>query len=958
MQDVHVQCAGCPCDASNEHDERAEVVTSDTHDSLHIYLLATGPRDSSGNLNFSSPSQQQYRVIVKRSLRRNRLKQTKNGGSGSQDQTNRRTASAERHLSPSEPARLLWSSARLPAAAAAAGGGSAAPVVQRGILRPFGSFKVPEKLPAAAHGCGSAANVMLKGVGVGVGEDSGAFWQIQEQQRVGSGPAFMGNVFLVADPSKRGMLGVKVEPSPFTGMGEWVGQQQQKLTGPLQEGHAGRQGRAVPLHRDGRVGGAAATTAARLSGWDGCGVVRVFVLARYLRRLQLYPFTPDEVKASTAGLCRRAPARYLRRLQLYPFAPDEVKASMIGLYLSFSRYLRRLQLYPFAPDEVKASTIGFCPLEVAYRFFKFRHPLFSFVPDESQVRAARQLLRQLEGRQAAERFHGVPVFSAANLTIAVPSKGGQLRWYRPYFFNKKQLDKLLASSVEQYFMGLMRARRAARQAQIAAVDGAGAGGGGGGAEEEDPFDSFPDPHEFADDGMFPDPPETLPRVRSRVGPHARRLPLRLPRFFLPREFAQELGPMLGSFPSASLGSSSPGSTLPLLRDAEMVVQECMDRVLLSSQWGRKLAAAELVVQECMDRVLLGSQWGRKLAGLEPSFTVIVDSFERRWVLACLRRGGRNVSEMHSRSACIGCCWEVNGGGNWPGWSLPSVIVDSFERRAGGAGVHGSGAAGEPARQRRWVEEAEAVVDAEIKAFVSSAITSLLKKCDLLPQQLSTAPHKGKAEDKAKERGMAKDSFLKSERKGDSEQALSVQQQQQEQVQQNRQQQQVKEERGLSEAGSSLSTRPAASTASTTLPGDTVTPTVPDTITSQTTDTVTSAPPDTVTSAHSSTAIDNSTPSTTTVIAATAAPPTASPASETPLTGTRSTVTAAGGKGGKVKGRGSGSKEGSKEGHALEGALLAGLLRLMGEDGAADLLYKAMGIGRTSGGGVGGKEGGG
>ncbi|CAI5494122.1 unnamed protein product [Closterium sp. Naga37s-1] len=355
------------------------------------------------------------------------------------------------------------------------------------------------------------------------------------------------------------------------------------------------------------------------------------------------------------------------------------------------------------------------------------------------------------------------------------------------------------------------------------------------------FPHSPSPHpcpcQFADDGMFPDPPEM-------------------------QEFAQELGPMLGAFPSASLGSASPGSTLPLLRDAEMVVQECMDRVLLSSQWGRKLA------------------------GLEPSFTVIVDSFERR------------------------------------------------------------------------VEEAEAVVDAEIKAFVSSAITSLLKKCDLLPQQLSTAPHKGKAEDKAKERGMAKDGFLKSERKGDSEQALSVQQQQQEQVQQNRQQQQVKEERGLSEAGSSLSTRPAASTASTTLPGDTVTPTVPDTITSQTTDTVTSAPPDTVTSAHSSTAIDNSTPSTTTVIAATAAPPTASPASETPLTGTRSTVTAAGGKGGKVKGRGSGSKEGSKEGHALEGDLLAGLLRLMGEDGAADLLYKAMGIGRTSGGGVGGKEGGG
>ncbi|CAI5476008.1 unnamed protein product [Closterium sp. Yama58-4] len=338
-----------------------------------------------------------------------------------------------------------------------------------------------------------------------------------------------------------------------------------------------------------------------------------------------------------------------------------------------------------------------------------------------------------------------------------------------------------------------------------------------------------------------------------------------------QEFAQELGPMLGAFPSASLGSSSPGSTLPLLRDAELVVQECMDRVLLSSQWGRKIA------------------------GLEPSFTVIVDSFERR---------------VEEAEAVVDAKIKA---------FVSSAITSLFLTSRPLLPLHLSSPCPCPVIGR--VEEAEAVVDAEIKAFVSSAIT--------------ISPH----------------SLQQEQVQQNWQQPL--QQQQLPQQQQQQQQQQEKDEKGLSEtASAALSMSASPSAASTTLPGDTATPTAPDTITSKTTDTrtsktpstLTSTPADTVTSAHSSTALDK------------AASPPASPASETTVTGTRSTVTAAGGKGEKAKGRGSGSKESSKEGHALEGALLAGLLRLMGEDGAADLLYKAMGIGPKSASGVGGTEG--
>ncbi|CAI5506574.1 unnamed protein product [Closterium sp. Naga37s-1] len=106
-------------------------------------------------------------------------------------------------IRPSEPARLLWSSTRLPAAASA-GCSSAVPVVQRGSLR---------RVETAA----------------------GGQWASLHGKCVSRG-------------------------------------------GPFQAGHAGRQGRAIALHRDGGVGGAAASTAARVSGWDGCGVVRVFGL--------------------------------------------------------------------------------------------------------------------------------------------------------------------------------------------------------------------------------------------------------------------------------------------------------------------------------------------------------------------------------------------------------------------------------------------------------------------------------------------------------------------------------------------------------------------------------------------------------------------------------------------------------------------------------------------------------
>lgn len=106
--------------------------------------------------------------------------------------------------------------------------------------------------------------------------------------------------------------------------------------------------------------------------------------------------------------------------------------------------------------------VGSCRLSVAYQNFKDKPHMFQFVPNASQVRAANKLLRATGWRNGKRKIHGVPVFSAENLNIAIATKNG-IRWYAPYFFDKKLLDNILETSVDQHFNKLIRIRHVQRR---------------------------------------------------------------------------------------------------------------------------------------------------------------------------------------------------------------------------------------------------------------------------------------------------------------------------------------------------------------------------------------------------------------------------------------------------------------------------------------------------------------
>ncbi|KAG6544447.1 hypothetical protein Mapa_014085 [Marchantia paleacea] len=194
------------------------------------------------------------------------------------------------------------------------------------------------------------------------------------------------------------------------------------------------------------------------------------------------------------------------------------------------------------------SMVGSCPLDAAYKYFKGKPPMFRFMPDKKQVKVAKKLLRDDQGRTAARMFRGVPVFTARNLTIAMSTPTG-VRWFTPYFFDKQHLDKLIGHSVDHYYHMLIHARRMQRHSQIADDMS-------GDQPEDDP------------DGLM-DPPEV-------------------------QEFMEEMGQ--GGNP-------------------------IFDSVLLK--------AAEVQFHDLVDNVILGNRLSRQLAGLQPSFPVLVDSFERR-----------------------------------------------------------------------------------------------------------------------------------------------------------------------------------------------------------------------------------------------------------------------------------------------------------------------------------------
>lgn len=102
--------------------------------------------------------------------------------------------------------------------------------------------------------------------------------------------------------------------------------------------------------------------------------------------------------------------------------------------------------------------VGACHLTVAYEHFKEKPHLFQFVPNETQVKEANKLLRIMSRNGGRKRIDGVPVFGAQNLDIAIATADG-IKWYTPYFFNKKLLDTILEESVDQHFHALIQTRR-------------------------------------------------------------------------------------------------------------------------------------------------------------------------------------------------------------------------------------------------------------------------------------------------------------------------------------------------------------------------------------------------------------------------------------------------------------------------------------------------------------------
>lgn len=250
--------------------------------------------------------------------------------------------------------------------------------------------------------------------------------------------------------------------------------------------------------------------------------------------------------ASRRGLIAVRPADVLKKIKVPPYMKfmeqayeramnllfsDDMKGPVFRFYFDrddAAEYVRRLN--------ISGSTVGPCSLDAAYKYYKSKQDMFKFMADHRQVKIAKQLVRRERGDKAAKRLKGVPVFTARNLTIAMSTPQG-VRWFRPYFFNKKQLDNLIGHSVDHYYEMLISARRAQRHSQMAENSGDSLAGGG-------------EPMEDELDGLM-DPPEV-------------------------QELMEELGQGGG------------GMEFVGLKVLEAQVMDLADRVLLGHQWSRRM----------------------------------------------------------------------------------------------------------------------------------------------------------------------------------------------------------------------------------------------------------------------------------------------------------------------------------------------------------------------------------
>ncbi|RRT83638.1 hypothetical protein B296_00017130 [Ensete ventricosum] len=86
-------------------------------------------------------------------------------------------------------------------------------------------------------------------------------------------------------------------------------------------------------------------------------------------------------------------------------------------------------------------------------------------PSSRNVKAANELLKQIPMKHGKRRVDGVPVFTAQNLNIAIATSDG-LKWYTPYFFDKRLLDNILDASIDQHFHTLMQNRHMQRRRDV------------------------------------------------------------------------------------------------------------------------------------------------------------------------------------------------------------------------------------------------------------------------------------------------------------------------------------------------------------------------------------------------------------------------------------------------------------------------------------------------------------
>eukprot|EP00850_Spirogloea_muscicola_P000016 SM000001S04418 [mRNA] locus=s1:71854:82695:- [translate_table: standard] len=251
------------------------------------------------------------------------------------------------------------------------------------------------------------------------------------------------------------------------------------------------------------------------------------------------------------------------------------------------RYLRKVQALHAPAPELASSSVRGCPLEAAYQSFKRNPRIFKFVANDSPVqtrpahavvKVARGLLHKEGGRAAARAFIGVPVFTAQDMTIAVHTSVG-IKW------SATQGPSIAACSIKQecaalqyltafrpYFFDSRQLNSLVGDSvdhYYEAVRQARAVQRRRQLADADATSSAEADDDA--DGLV-DPPE-LHDLMEEMGQHS-------------------------------------GGVLP---PVESVLAK----------------AAECRLADCVDNVLLGRRWARRLTGLQPSFSVLVDSFERR-----------------------------------------------------------------------------------------------------------------------------------------------------------------------------------------------------------------------------------------------------------------------------------------------------------------------------------------